>query len=106
MLFLENIMIIDCHAHLDTRALSLEKLLAKMNEHEITRAALMAKITENVEPEKSTLLLGIQREMMNSDIFRPVAAAASQTFYDSNGRLRFIWKPFTDKRRGYQKTMK
>ncbi|MFQ6053858.1 MAG: amidohydrolase family protein [Candidatus Bathyarchaeia archaeon] len=99
-------MIIDCHAHLDTRALSLEELARKMDEQGISRVVLMARITETVEPEKSAILLATQRTMMNSSLLRPVAAAFSTTFYDANGTLRPIWRPFTTGRKGYVKAMR
>jgi predicted TIM-barrel fold metal-dependent hydrolase len=75
-----------------------------MDEQGIGRAVLIARITEAVEPEKSTLLLSIQRTMMNSVLLRPLAAATSVTFYDENGRLRALWRPFTRGGRGYVKT--
>src|SRR5262245_33503180 len=98
-------MIIDCHAHLDVRSLPVAQLIAKMDAHGITRAVLIARITEAVEPEKSATLLAIQRRLMNSDALRPVAHAASHTFYDENGELRSLWRPFTQGGRGYVKTM-
>lgn len=98
-------MIIDCHAHLDTRMLEVDQLVRKMDEHGIARVVLMARITENVEPEKSAMLLAIQRTMMNSSALRPVAALTSTTFYDAEGALRPMWRPFTTGGAGYTKTM-
>lgn len=99
-------MIIDCHAHLDTRVLSLEQMTRAMVDHGISRVVLMARITETVEPEKSATLLAVQRVMMNSSLLRPAAAAVSVTFYDANGTLRPIWRPFTKGGRGYVKAMR
>ena len=50
-------MIIDCHAHLDERALSLEDQIQKMDEQGIQKTALIARITETLEPDKSEFLL-------------------------------------------------
>jgi hypothetical protein len=63
----------------------------------------MPKITEAVEPEKSTLLLSAQRTLINSSVFRPVAEAI-RTFYNAEGSIRTMWKPFTHQGLGYQKT--
>lgn len=98
-------MIIDCHAHFDPRVLDVDALVRKMDEHTIARVALMARITETVEPEKSATLLAAQRLMMNSSLFRPVAAAVSTTFYDARGNLRPPWRPFTRGGRGYVKSV-
>lgn len=99
-------MIIDCHAHLDARVLDVDRLAAKMDEHGIDRVVLMARITENVEPEKSATLLAVQRQMMDSSLLRPVAALVSTTFYDADGALRPMWRPFTAERTGYVKAMR
>ena len=88
-------MVVDCHAHLDDRVLSLEMLSGKMDEEGIDRVVLIARITETVEPEKSAVLLAVQRTMMNSSLLRPAAAAVSTTFYDEHGALRPLWRPFT-----------
>lgn len=99
-------MTVDCHAHLDTRVLNLSQLVRKMDQHGIDRVALMARITETVEPDKSAALLTIQRVMMNSPLLRPVAAFFSSTFYDTSGMLRGIWRPFTRGGQGYVKTVR
>ncbi|MFQ5915294.1 MAG: amidohydrolase family protein [Nitrospinota bacterium] len=99
-------MIVDCHAHLDTRVLGLDDLVRKMDEQGIARSALMARITETVEPEKSATLLAAQRAMMNSSLLRPVAASVSTTFYDANGTLRPVWRLFTAGGQGYVKAMR
>ena len=65
----------------------------------------MPKITETVEPEKSTFLLSAQRTLMNASFLRPVAQAVSWTFYNAEGSLRPVWKPFTHQGRGYKKTV-
>lgn len=98
-------MIIDCHAHLESRMLDVDQLVQKMDRHGIDRVVLMAKITENIEPEKSAVLLGIQRAMMNSSVLRPGAALVSTTFYDAEGVLRPVWRPFTAGAAGYTKAM-
>jgi len=97
-------MVIDCHAHLDERVLSLEMLSGKMDEEGIDRVVLIPRITETVEPEKSAVLLAVQRTMMNSSLLRPAAAAVSTTFYDEYGALRSLWRPFTQGRQGYIKS--
>lgn len=97
--------VIDCHAHLDERVLDTDALVGEMDRHGIDRAALIARITETLEPEKSAFLLAAQRAVMNSEILRPVARAAAATFYDGEGRLRAAWRPFTSGGSGYVKTM-
>lgn len=99
-------MIVDCHAHFDARVLDVGTLVDKLDEQAIGRAVLIARITETVEPEKSAVLLAVQRHMMNSSVLRQAAAAASLTFYDGHGRLRPVWKPFTRGRAGYVKAMR
>lgn len=99
-------MIIDCHAHLDERLLTIDNLVRKMDEQGIERVALISRMTETVEPAKSEFLLGVQRNMMNSSLLRPAAAAVSQTFYDSRGDLRPIWKPFTAGKAGFTKSFR
>ncbi|MBI4541802.1 MAG: amidohydrolase [Gemmatimonadetes bacterium] len=96
-------MIIDCHAHLDERALALKTLVRKMDEEGITRVVLMARITETLEPEKSAMLLAVQRTVMNSTALRPIAALTSTSFYDERGELRRAWRPFTRGGKGYVK---
>ena len=98
-------LVIDCHAHLDERALSLEDQIQKMDEEGINKTALIARITETLEPDKSEFLLGVQRQMMNSNILRKIASLVSLTFYDSKGVLRPIWSYFTDDKKGYTKTI-
>lgn len=96
-------MIIDCHAHLETRVLSLANLIRKMDEQEIDKACLIGRINEDIEPQKSFWMLNIQQFLMNSDWLRYIAYMASLTFYNKEGRLRSIWKPFTEGG-NYQKT--
>lgn len=99
-------MIVDCHAHLDTRVLGLDELARAMDEHGIARLVLMARITETVEPDKSPTLLALQRIMMDSSVLRPLAATVSTTFYDSNGSLRSVWRRFTSNQMGYVKSLR
>ena len=99
-------MIIDCHAHLDVRSLEIEDMVKKMDEEGIGRVALMARVNEEVEPKKPQFLLMVQRNMMNSSLLRPVAAAVSLTFYDEKDTLRPVWRPFTKSSVGYVKAMK
>ncbi len=88
-------MIIDCHAHLDQRMLPLDALVGKMDQYGIERVALIPRVTENEVTDKSKTLLTAQRVMMNSTFLRPLAASASKSFYDAEGNLRPMWRPFT-----------
>lgn len=99
-------MIVDCHAHLEVRSLPLDELVQKMDGQGIDRVVLMARVTETVEPDKSETLLALQRGMMNSLLLRPAASLVSTTFYDANGSLRPLWRPFTTEGRGYVKAMR
>ncbi len=98
-------MIIDCHAHLDPRALTPEALIRKMDRHGVGRVALISRMTETIEPQKSFVLLSMQRILMNSRLFNPVAETVSRSFYDETGNLRSLWRPFTKNWQGYVKSM-
>lgn len=96
---------IDAHFHLDERRQPLPALLSAMDRADIRRTVLIARVTEEVEPDKSRAMLAIQRTLLSSAWGRPAARLAAATFYDRTGSVRSCWRPFTAGGRGYRKSM-
>src|SRR5262245_37258996 len=79
--------VIDAHAHLEPRMLSLPELIAKMDATGIDRCALIATINDPL-PATPERLLAILRVMMDSRRLHPLARVLSEMFYTRQGDLR------------------
>ncbi len=88
---------IDVHAYWDVGHMSLDALHRQMCQHGLAKAILSPPCTQVYEPDKSAFMYAVQRIMLRNDGLRPIAEAASQSFYDKAGHLRMFWRLFTRK---------
>jgi predicted TIM-barrel fold metal-dependent hydrolase len=81
-------MVIDCHYHIEERALSLNKLLEEMDKCGIQKAALMGSMIEPFkEPPK--FLIGILQMFLENAALRGIGKALVSNFTD-NGEVKIL----------------
>ena len=90
-------MIIDAHAHLETKLMSLADQLAEMNLNKVGRTVLASHLTTEPESRKPEILMKIQREMFNNDWLRPIGIKITQSMYRKEGQWDIgVLKYFTE----------
>lgn len=72
-------MIIDCHYHLETRMQSIENLIAKMDQNNIEKTALIATMCDPL-PETPEFLLKVLRFFLTHRSFRGIARKLTSNF--------------------------
>lgn len=79
-------MIIDAHAHLDERILSVDQIVERMVRHHVDKVALIPFMNDPL-PETPKVLLAFMRTLMDSGAQR-VAKAFHDRFYTDTGDLK------------------
>ena len=79
-------MIIDAHAHLDERILSVDQILERMTRHRVDKVALIPFMNDPL-PETPKALLAFMRTLMDSGAHR-LAYAIHDKFYTAEGDLK------------------
>jgi predicted TIM-barrel fold metal-dependent hydrolase len=74
-------MIIDCHAHLEERLLTIDQMLKKMDACGIDKTALMAPMVDSI-PEAGPLLIRLFLFLLTHQPLRPVARLLAARFTD------------------------
>ena len=72
--------VVDCHAHFEPNLLSTKSILERMDSHGIDQTFLMSAMTKPAIYNKSNLLMGIQRFILNSSILWPLAKKLDEGF--------------------------
>lgn len=83
-------MIIDCHAHYEPRILDAEGLVKKMDCAGVDKSVLIPLLTDPPETKKADLLINIQRFMLNTTFFWPIAASITKSMYKTSGQWN-LW---------------
>ena len=85
-------MVIDCHYHLEERALTLDKLLKEMDKCGIQKAALMGSMVEPFK-EPPMFLISILQFLLESSALRGIARTLVSNFTDK-GEVKILGKPY------------
>lgn len=88
-------MIFDLHAYLDLGRITITDYENYIKKNNISSLVISSPCTETFEPDKSEFSYFIQRKLLSNNITKFIAKIISQSFYDSNGELKNIWKLFT-----------
>jgi predicted TIM-barrel fold metal-dependent hydrolase len=85
-------MVIDCHYHIEERALALDKLLEEMDKCDVQKIALMGSMIEPFkEPPK--FLIGILQIFLENSALRGIGKALVSNFTD-NGEVKILGTPY------------
>jgi predicted TIM-barrel fold metal-dependent hydrolase len=82
--------IIDCHAHYEPGLLDVKSILKRMEKHSIDQTFLMSAMTTPPIYNKSSYLMAVQRFILNSNYFWPIAKKLDDGFHSSPGE----WDPW------------
>lgn len=87
-------MIIDAHAHYESRVLDINGLLEKMSQAGVSKTVLIAPLTNPPETEKSGILMAIQRSMYYSRFLRPAAISITRSMYSKSGEWNLWYRKY------------
>jgi len=96
--------VIDIHAFYDKSRMNIFEYLKLMDNYNIETVVLSPQSAYN-EPKKSEMMYRIQRILLWNDFLRIFAKMISKTFYDSDGKLRRLWRLFTSENNSLNKVM-
>ena len=81
--------IIDCHSHFDPEIKTVESILESMKMNNISRVALMSKVTHEPLYIKSLTLMSIQRNLLQHNFSRNILKTLDNSFHKADGD----WNP-------------
>ncbi len=87
-------MIIDCHAHYDTRVIDAAGIIEAMEKTGVRRTALIAHPIDPPETKKSGVLMAVQRAMFYYDSLRPLGTALTKSMYTKDGEWNMWYRRF------------
>jgi predicted TIM-barrel fold metal-dependent hydrolase len=85
-------MIIDCHYHLETRLLTIEELLERMDKSGVDKVALMAPMVEPF-PEPAPFLVGMLQFMLTHSVLRTAGKQLVASF-TPDGDVKILGKSY------------
>lgn len=85
-------MIIDCHYHLEERALPLDELFKEMDKYGVQKAALMASMVKPFK-EPPEFLIGILQFLLENAATRSIGRALVSNFTDK-GEVKILGTPY------------
>lgn len=94
-------MIIDAHAHYESRVLDINGLLEKMSQAGVSKTVLIAPLTNPPETEKSDLLMAIQRSMYYSRLLRPAAISITRSMYTKSGEWNLWYRKYNANKQSF-----
>ena len=94
--------IIDCHSHFDPEIKTVESILESMKMNNISRVALMSKVTHEPLYIKSLTLMSIQRNLLQHNFSRNILKTLDNSFHKADGD----WNPWYRKLMGKSKKYK
>jgi len=86
--------IIDCHAHYDTRVIDAAGLIEMMEKAGVRRTALIPHPIDPPETKKSGALMAVQRTMFYYNSLRPFGAAITKSMYTKDGEWNMWYRKF------------
>lgn len=85
-------MIVDCHYHLETRLLTVEELLERMDRYGVDKVALMAPMVEPF-PEPAPFLVGVLQFLLSHNALRFFGKQLVASF-TADGDVKILGKPY------------
>ena len=95
-------LIIDSHSHFEPRLLNTKDIIYRMKKYNISKIALMSKITEEPLYKKSNFLMSIQKTLLTKNNLRFIAKGLDKSFHKKKGE----WNPWYKKILGNGKNYK